>query len=273
MPSTNKTSTLNLNQWLATDKPVMADFNNDNQILDNFIAGGIPRLMASGEFEIVAGCIRQDPANRAHWNFLNDTEHQCNIGVSDIYATASGSQITINFAKTYSKVIAFVAGPDETFANVYGMSVGASVGLSSAVLKISGLINGAGFIRYDGTNWVLSQDAGQQLIASVANISYNAGDLTVVHGFCPGKDLTLTPYMYSIAYPPYVPSIRSLTNTQFIVNFQDWAGARIAGSAVPNMAFFYRKSYQEGWYVDGTNGYDAIPMEIGDIWFKGLFKV
>lgn len=34
MPSTNKTSNYNLNSWISTDKPMMADFNSDNALID-----------------------------------------------------------------------------------------------------------------------------------------------------------------------------------------------------------------------------------------------
>ena len=34
MSSTNKTTNLNLNKWIATDKPKMADFVNDNELID-----------------------------------------------------------------------------------------------------------------------------------------------------------------------------------------------------------------------------------------------
>lgn len=34
MASTNKTSRLQLNSWLPTDKPKMEDFNSDNEIID-----------------------------------------------------------------------------------------------------------------------------------------------------------------------------------------------------------------------------------------------
>lgn len=34
MPSSSKTSYLNLNYWTASDKPKMADFNSDNQKID-----------------------------------------------------------------------------------------------------------------------------------------------------------------------------------------------------------------------------------------------
>ena len=37
MPSSNKTTYYNLNKWLSTDKPIMSDFNSDNEILDSVI--------------------------------------------------------------------------------------------------------------------------------------------------------------------------------------------------------------------------------------------
>lgn len=35
MSSTNKTTNLNLNSWIGSDKPQMADFNSDNEIIDS----------------------------------------------------------------------------------------------------------------------------------------------------------------------------------------------------------------------------------------------
>lgn len=37
MPSSNKTTNLNLNSWIGTDKPKREDFVNDNSILDTII--------------------------------------------------------------------------------------------------------------------------------------------------------------------------------------------------------------------------------------------
>lgn len=41
MPSSGKTSYLKLNHWAAGDKPKMADFNSDNQLVDSAIQGHI----------------------------------------------------------------------------------------------------------------------------------------------------------------------------------------------------------------------------------------
>ena len=37
MASTNKFPNTGLNQWVETDKPDMADFNRDNQLLDAMV--------------------------------------------------------------------------------------------------------------------------------------------------------------------------------------------------------------------------------------------
>jgi len=62
MASTNKTSMLNLNQWLATDKPVMADFNADNLNISNYLLNlrnsrARAFLSASNQLDLVSGTI------------------------------------------------------------------------------------------------------------------------------------------------------------------------------------------------------------------------
>lgn len=37
MPSTNKLPNSDLNQWVASDRPVMEDFNRDNEIIDGLV--------------------------------------------------------------------------------------------------------------------------------------------------------------------------------------------------------------------------------------------
>lgn len=41
MASTNKTANLSLNSWVGTDKPKMADFNQDNSVIDNILGGHV----------------------------------------------------------------------------------------------------------------------------------------------------------------------------------------------------------------------------------------
>lgn len=44
MPSTHKTPSIGLNKWELTDKPKMADFNHDNEAVDNFAADQKQRM-------------------------------------------------------------------------------------------------------------------------------------------------------------------------------------------------------------------------------------
>ncbi|MGN0522382.1 MAG: hypothetical protein ACI4IQ_07075 [Eubacterium sp.] len=46
MSSTNKTANLNLNSWIASDKPKREDFNMDNQIIDKTITEHIGDTVA-----------------------------------------------------------------------------------------------------------------------------------------------------------------------------------------------------------------------------------
>ncbi|WP_312643361.1 hypothetical protein [Hydrogenoanaerobacterium sp.] len=46
MPSTHKTSFLNLNQWLGGDKPKREDFNSDNLNIDNGIKNHVQNAVA-----------------------------------------------------------------------------------------------------------------------------------------------------------------------------------------------------------------------------------
>lgn len=53
MPSTNKTPFFGLNQWIAGDTPDMADFNQDNDILDRAIQ--LQTVQFLGEATLLAG--------------------------------------------------------------------------------------------------------------------------------------------------------------------------------------------------------------------------
>lgn len=44
MPSTAKTKTLRLNQFVGSDKPKMDDFNYDNTQLETVVGGHLPML-------------------------------------------------------------------------------------------------------------------------------------------------------------------------------------------------------------------------------------
>jgi len=99
-------------------------------------------IPVTGNISIVAGTIRQSTADRTKWSYISNTGHTP-IGVSGSCAVATGDSIKITYDRTYSKVVTFIVAPDETLASSYNMSTGASVGLSSATIKASGIVNGS----------------------------------------------------------------------------------------------------------------------------------
>jgi len=108
----------------------------------NVISNKPPVMDPEGNYSIVAGTIRQNATDPTRWDYLDNEGHEP-MGVLGAYATAEGPAITIKFDKTYRKVVTFVCGPDEWLATNYNMSVGASCGYSSALLRSSGVVGGA----------------------------------------------------------------------------------------------------------------------------------
>mgnify|MGYP000932359005 CR=1 FL=1 len=227
-----------------------------------------------GQVEVVAGSIRQNPADRTRWDYIADANHTP-TGVSGAYATASGSTINIGFAKTYSRVISFVAGPDETLANALGFSCGASVGLSNAGIRASIDTTLAGFAYYDGSDWVVAGGTGQSGGGAFPSVSvaHSAGNITVSHSYLPGVDVSVTPFTVNGSVVPKLPMIRTTpTNTSFVVQMQDLSSQTLDTTADTSWAFMFRKSWMGGIHLDGVSSYDW-PLDLGNIWFMGLFEV
>ncbi|WAI29895.1 MAG: hypothetical protein NRZ50_30565 (plasmid) [Bacillus paranthracis] len=99
-----------------------------------------------------AGVIRNKGAG---WEFVTDAVHQ-NINFKNVYSTPN-HEIVVEYEPS-SKIGAFLATPDETFA-AKGITCGASVGDKSALIKcyapFTGYVDGAGVIAtdpiFDGT--------------------------------------------------------------------------------------------------------------------------
>ena len=72
------------------------------------------------------------------WGTISDANHNPQ-NISSVSVNASGD-IVVSYSFTASKVVSLVVTPDETFASLY--SVGASVGLSTAVISVYSLTTG-----------------------------------------------------------------------------------------------------------------------------------
>lgn len=247
-------------------------------MLDRGYVGGIPiaQNLRNKRIEIVAGTLRQNASDRTKWDWIADANH-VGVGVNTaVQATASGSQLTVNFNKTYSRVITFLCGPDETLANRLNFTCGASVGLSSANIKASINLTLAALIRYTGATWEIAYGTGQGGISShnveITSAVFSSGNLTLAHSWCDGADAQVSPWSNGGAVVPYIPVIRSIADGQTIVSFANYAGAFVT-TADTNMAFGIRKNFSEGIVLDGTGGTEALDLDLGNIWMIGIFEV
>lgn len=66
MPSTSKTSQLSLNQWTGSDKPKRADFNSDNEKLDEAIRA----ILQSAAAHSGNGAVHVTQAEKDTWSGL-----------------------------------------------------------------------------------------------------------------------------------------------------------------------------------------------------------
>lgn len=243
-------------------------------------AGGVPYSPALGgsQIEIVAGTIKQNTTTRTQWDYISDASH-APLGVSGSYATATGSVIQIDYGKTYSRVISFVCGPDETLANAYGLSIGASVGLSNAQIKASISQTLAAQIYYDGADWQTVYGTGQGGSAdynvNITSMSYASGSLTINHDRMNGADISILAHSRDGAVTPYVPFIRSQTSTQVVVGFLDVVGGALVTGGTPttSCSLLITKRFGEGILLDGTAGSDTYQLDGGNLWFYGIFEV
>lgn len=89
---------------------------------------------------VVAGAIRQDAENPAKWCWINDETHTPTGVDRSLCHKAENGRITLEYGVEYKKVISLIVGADETYSSMLNMSVGASVGLSNAVIEMS--VNG-----------------------------------------------------------------------------------------------------------------------------------
>lgn len=232
--------------------------------------------LRSSKIGIVAGSIRQRADDRTKWDYISDSAHTP-IGLSGTFATAAGGSITIPFDTTYKRVISFVAGPDETFANRLGMSVGASVGLSNVVLNATACFSGAFTLRYDGANWVFASGTGQEI--APAFVSYTNGTLRVSHGYCRGISIQLTPFSNNGGVTnPYLPIVKVLGNDFVEIQWIDTTTGNIVTSASPStrMIAVVQKMNNAGLFLDGTNNATTINgidiSSSANIWFYGIFE-
>lgn len=252
----------------ASAQQLRAIFTNSGYI------GGVPIAdsLRDGSIGIVAGAIRQNTSDRTRWDFINDSLHEP-VGVSGAFATAAGGKITITFDKTYSEVISFIATPDETLSNVLDMTMGASVGLSSAVISASSQRQGAFTLSYDTGVWDFVSGTNQDINPTLE--TYDNGTLTIAHNYCRGINVNISPYsLNGSVLNPYIPIVKTVSNVSIGIQWIDTqTGNIVTGSASERMKAVVSKVNNGGLYLDGTNDSNSLNLDSGNIWFYGIFKV
>ncbi|HEY4546094.1 MAG TPA: hypothetical protein VIG90_06675 [Pedomonas sp.] len=267
----------------ATAKQLRAVFLGQTTELSSDVnIGGVPIAdgLRSGKIEIVAGVIRQDAEDKTKWNYINDAGH-VPIGVTGTYALATGSEILVRFAKTYKRVLSMVMGPDELLSNRHGMSVGASVGLSTMTLKASIEKTLSARVHWDSVQWQVAYGAGQGSTADNGNVSItginipSAGTVQIDHTPCPGNNVSVIPNTRGGVVIPYIPALRGITDTQIAINYINPATdtLRTDATATTRMSMQVNKSFRGGVLLDGTGGSDMYRFNLGNIWFFGIMEV
>lgn len=235
--------------------------------------GGVPMVnsLRDKRFGIIAGAMRQNASTPTQWDYINDATHEP-MGVSGTYATASSSTITVSYDRTYAQVGSFICGPDETLANAINFSCGASVGLSSAVIKASMDRTLAITAQYNGSAWLTSYGTGQGgggILPDLVSVSHLGANVTITHSHIPGVDATVFPWTVGGAYVPKPVAIKSIGNTTTVVNFIDPTTWTFDTTADTSWAFIYQKRFAGGIVLDTTD----YALDTGNLWFYGIMLV
>lgn len=290
---------------------------NANGVKANLVsrAYNVPSSLAdaftSAKYDVVAGVIRQNPADRTKWEFLNDSAH-APVGFdpdpamldslgNPIYPTAAGGSLLLFFKHTtdlrringadlgyYDRVVGVNAWTDETLAKDWGIQVGAKTTRSGMLIYGSMHKTRHGRVYYSGSTWVCDEDSTHPTDAVTATWDSGLGVLTVTHGWLPGQNLRLDVDFRStsgdedgLVSTPFIPVRgRIISDTQFTVRFLQEGGAgpgfgSRVGSAGTGMSFRWTKSYDGPVRFDGTLGWDIIPWDTGDtgnIWIGGTMR-
>lgn len=233
----------------------------------------IPAASAGKRIDIIAGSLRKKAAGTDEWEFINDAGHRP-VGVDDPEVTinASGDSLTINFGKTYTKVISFVATGDETMVKELNASVGASVGASSATLKVGVSIQASGVVDNNGVT-ITDTNLGQFDLN--ASTSYSAGDAVVSFDAFGGQSPNVYPWTDSGAVAPYMPSIKTFGNSSITVNCITSSGILYTGALTPNISFGWNLTRSGSIKLDGTEHEsieNVLTGGLSNIWFYAVME-
>ena len=242
------------------------------------MAGNIfAAINSNANFEVIAGVIRKDAIGTSAWSYINDSDH-APLGVDDpgVTITAVGDTVKVTYGKTYSKVVSFIAAPDETFATLLGATVGSSVGLSFSTIKMNANATWNFRNRFTGGTAVSTVESGKFTINPTASYN-NAGTATVSFDGVNATAVSVSADTDGGAVIPYMPAKKALFASSATFNFIDALGATFyLGAGNSSITWNWTMQVDRPLLLDGT---EAAALEgvlaggSGNIWFYGIFEV
>jgi hypothetical protein len=232
--------------------------------------------------EIVAGILRKDSIGTATWSFLNNVDH-ATVGINNpnLPVTAVGESLTIDFGKTYKKVVSFICGPDETLASKLNATVGASVGLSSAEIRLGISAECSGVVRWNGSGGIQDVELGPFFVNPVTTMSNGLAKTTIDALSSPyvSKDdsISISPYSGSANIVPFMPCLKSYGYDSHDVNFiNNYGSSFYGGGPSLNIGYLWNRSVCRPAILDGREAAafeNILAAPFSNIWFFGVFEV
>lgn len=211
---------------IAASKQFDADLSNTTDptkgaaIVGRALAGD-----SNKKYRILSFVIRQTTPGGG-WVALDDSGH-APTGLDSIVVT--GNDLALNFNFTASKVGTFVVTPDETFT-AQGVTVGASVGTSSAILSffapIGGVVSGLGV----GYNTTLGNVTSQ--IVNTDSIVIN--HISTTHTNAAGQGVSLS----KLGTNSYLPAVEHNKTSLTIKCKESFSGRFACTTTTPGAEVF-----------------------------------
>ena len=212
---------------------------------DNGLNGGNSKLKIYGGV-----CIN----TAGTWSLLNDASHTF---LNLTSATTVSNRLQVNYP-TVGKVISFTCTPDETYAQ-NGISVGASVGLSSSTLYLY-RDNIVDYISWNGS--AFTSATGQ-----VTGFTYASGVLKLAHGTLISPDTFSLSIEGRSGTTNYRYVWTSLLSNRTDVQILNPDGSNYTGAATTDMRF----SFARGGEVEVSAADSAISSS--NIWVQAIMEL
>lgn len=206
----------------------------------------------NNKVDFVAGVIRNTGSG---WEIISDSEHKA-LNVSSVSNTSGF--ITITYESTFSQVISLTVNPDEVYAG-YGLFIGASVGLSSAVIKIyeKQYIPIRMLITKTASGFSISRLAGRELNFSITNNTY---EISLTHDSFD----TSEPYILGMTNTDFIFSATSTSLTSKKIRSLGFPNPNLMPTGTRFQVIFDDFKYN---LIDPNSLTDAA----GNFWFQGMF--